>query len=250
MFDNLSYEPFKEPRGFLKVLQWIFAICAFATTVNFTTQPSVELSCIGNTSLTTTVRHTIEYPFDLDHDLFPINLNCPNVLSKLACGPVGNAKSDSQFFVTTGVLSFLYSTLMIGIYLFADKLYTENPRAPMWDFAFTLIFAVFYISGSAAWSHGLTGLRAGTNPNQWDLIQTLNGTIKETHHFCDNAENTILKCANIVEAEFGGIVISILFGFIDFILWAANLWFLYKETTWFDGLMQTSPSGNPGNSGA
>lgn len=43
----------------------------------------------------------------------------------------GNERSNSEFFVTTGVLSFLYATILIVVFLFSEKLYSENPKAPI-----------------------------------------------------------------------------------------------------------------------
>ena len=35
--------------------------------------------------------------------------------------------------------------------------------------------------------------------------------------------------------SFGGAVSAVLLGFLNFFLWTANLWYLYKETAWFRG---------------
>jgi len=252
MLQDLSYEAFKEPRGFLKVLQWIFAICAFATTVNFSSTSSVLLTCKDNNTTTAhQLYHPISYTFDLDqpHNAikFPICKNgtaAPNG-GEPECYLVGNAKSDSQFFVTTGVLSFLYATALIVMFLLADKSYTENNRAPLIDFFITVIFAVFWLSASSAWANGLSAVRAGANPDNWQTVLKVNGDL-QAGNIC-NATFTGYTCSDKASGEFGGIVISILFGFINFILWAANLWFLYKETTWFESIMKNS--GNPGAAG-
>jgi hypothetical protein len=115
---------------------------------------------------------------------------------------------------------------LIAVYLLAHKVYSENTHAPVIDFIFTVIFAVFWLSGSAAWSNGLSDLKKATDPNNFhpDLISP--------------AGIVISPITPIKPGSFGGIVISILFGFINFILWAANLWFLYKETTWFESILK------------
>jgi len=240
MLQDLSYEAFKEPRGFLKILQWVFAICAFATTVNFSAYPSVELSCAGNQTTPPApvrINHEIQYPFNLDHELMTVKVPACNGTS-LECGPVGNAKSDAEFFVTTGVLTFLYSTGMIALYLLADQMYTQNSKAPIVDFCITLLFAVFWLSASSAWANGLSAVRSGSDPTNWELVDNSGTNTK----LCSA---NLFECKNVITASFGGIVISILFGYINFILWAANLWFLYKETTWFGGNSSNnaSPSG-------
>ncbi len=70
------------------------------------------------------------------------------------------------------------------------------------DFAVTLIFAVFWLSGSAAWANGLSAVRAGANPNEW--ITVLNGADVP---ICDPKIG--FECKNVVEGAFGGLVISI-----------------------------------------
>jgi hypothetical protein len=251
-----NIEPFKEPKGFLKILQWLFAICAFATTVNFSTDFAfrVTVKCTRessiNESVKITVRQTVEYPFDLDQPHHGQTFHLPDFPEcKNATGAgifdidfVSNVKTDAEFFVTTGVLSFLYATALIGIYLFANKLYTDNTNAPIIDFVFTVIFAVFWLSGSAAWAKGLSDLKNGANPAVWARDPRL--------YFPMELVKDTLPIEVIKAGSFGGIVISILFGFINFILWAANLWFLYKETTWFESIMKNQAPSTSTTAGA
>ena len=85
--DQLDTNVLKEPRGFLRVLQfvcfsnvWIviskiyiiifslvipqvFAICAFATTTNFGSYFSFLVKCKNETLGSTTFKQSIEYPF-------------------------------------------------------------------------------------------------------------------------------------------------------------------------------------------
>jgi len=237
---ELSFEPFKEPRGFLKILQWLFAICAFATTVSFSTTLSFDLACTEispNVSIPgKTISQVIEYPFAIDTQIQYIQV-CNETFEDIQFP--GHARSDSEFFVTTGVLSFLYATGLIAVYLLAEKLYTENPRIPMIDFFVTLVFALFWLAGSSAWANGLTNLKTGADLESWvPSYETIEGV-----YICHKDYAT---CSNFVTGTFGGIVISILFGFINVILWTANIWFLYKETSWFDGLK--TPNTNAGTS--
>jgi len=243
----INIEPFKEPKGFLKLLQWLFAICAFATTVNFTTTfqflASVKCTPGSDVFAKVTVTQAVEYPFDLDQPFHSKRINmgeypeCKNITgataTNLEVNFVSNVKTDAEFFVTTGVLCFLYATALIGVYAFADNLYNDNTNAPVIDFVFTVIFAVFWLSGSSAWAKGLSDLRVGADPNVWS---------KDARLYYP-AELVQLPIQSLKAGAFGGITISILFGFINFILWAANLWFLYKETTWFESIIKnTQPS--------
>ncbi|EEC15349.1 hypothetical protein IscW_ISCW010676 [Ixodes scapularis] len=42
-----------------------------------------------------------------------------------------NFASNAEFFVATGVLSFLYCVGILGIYLFSNKMYIENQTVPI-----------------------------------------------------------------------------------------------------------------------
>ena len=67
--------------------------------------------------------------FRLDHDP-GVNVTCGSVtkLEQLA----GDFSSDAQFFVFTGVLSFLGTMACLVVYLFFPEMYyNENKKAPM-----------------------------------------------------------------------------------------------------------------------
>ena len=74
----------------------------------------------------------------------------------------------------------------------------------------------------------LGDLKLGATPENWKNDSTLFLPSGLVH----------LPVQPLSSGQFGGLVISILFGFINFILWAANLWFLYKETTWFESILK------------
>ena len=46
---------------------------------------------------------------------------------------------------------------------------------------------------------------------------------------------THVKSCTGSSGAFGGAVSAVLLGFLNFFLWTANLWYLYKETAWFRG---------------
>lgn len=93
----------------------MFSIVAFATTSGF----SVNLD--GKCENPISEAHaTFQYPFVINNkelcDKYPIILN---------------VSSDCQFFVATGVLSFLYCILIIFVYLTKDELYQTRKELPM-----------------------------------------------------------------------------------------------------------------------
>lgn len=75
----------------------------------------------------------------------------------------GDMSSDSQFYVATGVLSMLYCIFIIAVYGFVDQMYKDKQEFPMADFMLTTILAIFWLSGSAAWSNGTSALKSMTD---------------------------------------------------------------------------------------
>jgi hypothetical protein len=60
----------------------------------------------------------------------PFNLDKCGGASPPSVAFVGNAKSDAEYFVTTGVLSFLYSMAAAAVYLLAERSYQSNNILP------------------------------------------------------------------------------------------------------------------------
>jgi len=77
---------------------------------------------------------------------------------------------------------------------------------------------------SAAWASGLNSLKYTTDPV--NIVQYLD--ICKVNH-----------CVSYFAANFADLNISIIIGFLNFFLWTVNLWFLYKETSWF---LENGPS--------
>lgn len=138
------------------LLLQIFAICAFATTTNF--ELKVSVSCPGPAS-NRSMSAVIDYPFSFYHKICPGAT--PGTDSALYVS--GDLSSDSQFFVATGVLSMLYCLFIIAVYGFIDNMYKSKQEFPMADFILTTILAIFWLSGSAAWSNGTSALKGMTD---------------------------------------------------------------------------------------
>ncbi|XP_072402133.1 synaptophysin-like protein 2 [Diabrotica undecimpunctata] len=194
---------FQEPRGVMRIVQFIFSICAFATITGYT--GFIQSDCQN-----TLTKHTFVYPFEV--------IIQANISTNCSLNIVGDFSSDAKFFVTTGVLSMLYSLAIMVVYTKLDKMYKSNAKIPLIDFVITVIFAVLWLSSSAAWANGLTGLKTDT-------------TIVSNKNNCANC--------NLSTSSYSTLNISVIFGFLNFFLWASDLWFLYKETSWFQGNRQT-----------
>merc|ERR1711994_70079 len=114
----------KEPRGFMRCLEWFFAIIAFATCVHFSTEVKTTIECTNDSPYPGAVTSTawaISYPFKLDH-IEEINPKCSSSADKsIQLG--GDISSDAQFFVFTGVISFLAAMASLVVYVFFSDLY-------------------------------------------------------------------------------------------------------------------------------
>ena len=121
-------------------------------TTNFELKVSVQ--CGKTTNMTA----VIDYPFEFSEQVCRSGTAGEN--------PVlisGDMASDSQFFVATGVLSMLYCIFIIAVYGFIDQMYKDKPEFPMADFILTTLLAIFWLSGSAAWSNGTSALKTATD---------------------------------------------------------------------------------------
>lgn len=91
----------------------------------------------------------------------------------------------------------------------------------------TTILAVFWFFGSTAWWNGASALKTVTDAA---IIQA--------------------KCGgrtSVFTSTFSRLNTSLLFGYLNFFLWASDLWFLYKETHWFKERQQPSDDGAGGS---
>jgi len=240
---QLDIEVLKEPRGFLRCLQWFFAMLAFATCCDFSTQIAFDITCKDNTQKTEHVSTVISYPFRVDH-------NAPYKFQDKPCGVnfgkdvinqditfPGNFASDAQFFVFTGVITWLYCFASIAVYVFYSSLYTDEQKSyPKIDFFITAVLGFFWLAGSSAWANSLSGMKAVANPDNWiynnqfDIAAICFKTTSGNYLY-----PKIADCHTTSIGHFGGANVSVLFGFLNCFLWISNLWFLYKETSWFQG---------------
>lgn len=100
------------------------------------------------------------------------------------------------------------------------------------DFILTAVLAIFWLAGSIAWSNGTSGLKTVTDAV---AIQAQ----------CGGASKL-----SVFTSSFSRLNISLLFGYLNFFLWASDLWFLYKETHWFKERQQQNGEGDGIGGGA
>lgn len=215
----------------MRMLQWFFAICAFATCCDFRTYMEYDVTCSDGNVIN--VKHNASYPFTMGKGE-QVMVNCSG--KSFPMGPPGDFASDAQFFVFTGVVSFLATMAILAIYVFASNIYgSEDKKAPLVDFLFTVVIAVFWLSASAAWANGLSGMKNVLSGDWVFAADSICQKAKATGTFTNTS---VKSCELKFAGSFGGANVSVIFGFLNFFLWSANLWFLYKETAWFAGRSQ------------
>lgn len=217
---SFSIEPLKEPRGFIKVIQWILSIFAFATTVGVDQKIVFHSDCGQNVTQGVVNSRGIQiaYPFDLHSETFGVPL-CEKPTENIAL--IEGAKSSAEFYVFVGVFVFLYCLAALILYLMFDEVYRSNTNIATADFIISVILTLFWLIGSSAWAQGLVNLKFYTNfaeCGQFDLVADC---------------KVPYKCTQTEFPNFASLNVSVIFGFLNMLVWAGNLWFLYKETPWF-----------------
>uniref|UniRef100_UPI00358FDA3B synaptoporin-like isoform X2 n=1 Tax=Myxine glutinosa TaxID=7769 RepID=UPI00358FDA3B len=103
----------------------------------------------------------------------------------------------------------------------------------MQDFWVTAIFFFLWLVSSAGWAKGLADVKTSL---AMDFIMKLIPA-------CDMHAVHIdgIKCT-VGGLAMSRLNVSVVFGFLNFILWGGNLWFAYKETPWHSSPPLADPS--------
>uniref|UniRef100_A0A3Q3QXT5 MARVEL domain-containing protein n=2 Tax=Monopterus albus TaxID=43700 RepID=A0A3Q3QXT5_MONAL len=205
---SLDLGPLKEPLGFIRVLEWVFTIFAFATTGGYSGTTHFKVTCPDTSKDVVAV---FGYPFRLSKHPYMVPA-CNSSSSTFNTTYLqGDFSSSAEFFVCVGVFGFLYCTATLILYLGYQNVYRQTSRGPVIDLVVTAAFAFLWLVSSSAWGKGLTDVKWATNP-----------------------KHLVAQCTNICKpGEFpsmGRLNASVIFGFLNLILWAGNCWFIYKET--------------------
>ena len=238
----------KEPLGFLRFLEWVFAIAAFATCIGFNTHTGYHIDCKLKSSkanetscFNVKVTQHISYPFHLD--VTQNNFTASNGMNATSCIKTakylhrsGDFYIGAKVFVLVGVSTWLVATFYLALFIIYPYLYLgKDKKAPVVDLFTSLIIALFWLFASSAWAHGLTGLKHSSG-DDWLYSSHESPCTKKDAQFMNH---NITSCIRYDYGSFGGADASILMGFLNSFLWFCNLWFIYKETKWYQ---QRNPS--------
>lgn len=147
-----------EPRGLIRLLQFIFAIFAFATACSGSSSVSIKYNGPpeGN------INASWSYPYNLKDT----QIRIPND-TQLKVSDSNDIKSSAEFFVFTGVTSMILTLIFVIIYIFLDQRYRNDGRIPLVDFTITIIWTIFWLAGSSAWAQGVSNIRSQTS---WESV--------------------------------------------------------------------------------
>ncbi|KAM9814125.1 synaptoporin-like [Neosynchiropus ocellatus] len=196
----------------------IFAICAFATCGGYSGHLQVKVDCADPRLSNRSINIEFGYPFRLHQVHFRVPL-CETKRDEILFLD-GDFSFVPQFFVSVGVFAFLYSLLATVVYVFYQNKYLRNNRGPTVDFFVTVLFSSVWIVSSCSWAKTLHGIKEATDPTSVLLLISA----------CKAPEN---KCAATLEPLWSRLNASVVFGFINVILWVGNIWFVFKETGWY-----------------
>ncbi|XP_057194331.1 synaptoporin b isoform X5 [Triplophysa rosa] len=189
------------------------AVLAFATCGGYSGQIMVKVECLDKTQNNISI--SFNYPFRLQQ----VHFNAPlcEGTRKETVFLEGDYSSSAQYFVTVSVLAFLYSLLATIVYIFYQNKYREKNRGPVADFLVTLAFSSMWLVSSITWAKTLSSVKAATDVNQ---ILLLMSACRAQANLCEVLQEPVWTNLNMSAA----------FGFLNFFLWAGNIWFAYKET--------------------
>ncbi|KAK3736201.1 hypothetical protein QZH41_011888, partial [Actinostola sp. cb2023] len=205
------------------------AVFAFSTTVGYHGHFEFNINCNGSAQV-------IKTDFSYSFDTATYYYHCNKTVGKDHV-PLGYT-SESEYFVFVGVTCFLYVVVVSLYYIFFDNQVRDAASTDIGvcnfvivDFIVTVVYVIFWFTCSIAWAAGLDGLKDQTSTN-----------IAASKYRMCKAYGA--NCTPGMEATYGSLNVSVLLGFLNFLIWCFNIWFLFKETPWHSPRGAVPPTGD------
>ncbi|CAN0130117.1 unnamed protein product [Lampetra planeri] len=199
----------------------IFAILAFATCCGYHGELLFQLPCGNSSERLGDVHVPIQYPFR-DGATVAMDAGRPSALPAGLAGVVPSAR----LLVAVGVVSLLYSLCATVATIFYQRNYLRNNRGPKIDVSVSLVLSLLWLLASCLWAASLAELRASLQPAHLGaLVPACRAAAAAA---AAAAAGRDPRAAALPQALPAGMV----FGFINWLLWTGNVWFVYKETGW------------------
>ncbi|ELT88531.1 hypothetical protein CAPTEDRAFT_209649 [Capitella teleta] len=208
----------------------VIAIFAFATTTSVETVSKFSVTCSGSDRNEVSVSKTVDviYPFRLYSCRFTVPV-CNTSANPREVGPEGDFSTSAQLYVAVGVLALLYSLGAAVVYVCFDEKYRKYDAIPVIDFCISLCYTFLWTLASCLWAKAVKNIQHNLNPvNMWHSGES--GVTECEYNY---ALKHGIVCSVDEKGNFAGLNVSIIFGFLNALVWGCNLYFLFKETKWF-----------------
>ncbi|XP_063711061.1 synaptoporin-like [Symsagittifera roscoffensis] len=232
---SFNLEVLALPKGALKVVQLVLCLIAFAVVAAFDDSFEFQKNCGNDTVLNMTKRtFHFGYPFDLnEHEvklpLCETTTNLTSTSSQVLRVAHSDQESSPKFFVFTGVLGFIYCMVAVVAYVFiSPTLQSHDGIGFKIDVFVHILICIFWFCGSFALIRAKNQIEKYTSPARIFL------QIEECHSTTEGE----LSCTVTHDAEYRALGFAVGMGFVNLFAWSANIYFLVKDTPWFDLILQ------------
>lgn len=199
-----------QPKGFLKILQFIISILTFSLTAGFTaTAVQSCLEVVDNNNISVVNRVNSPYPFQ-NYELYANNT------VKLFPTNIGHGP---QFFVCWGVFTMFYAIVAVLVYMFLSKKFVVSglTALPDWLVIFDLIANCFWV---IMWFLAFLVWAIESNMLKFFVVNFLSA-------------QKFANCSAAKSQSFAQTDISLTFSFLLIFIWVCNIYFIVKDTSYY-----------------
>lgn len=231
---EVNFRVILEPKGLLRIIILVLSILAFALTAGYSSSDNTE-ECRDNNNNRIVAR--LEFGYTFHSETFDIKYtDIPPNSNRTSNGTNGssveftcqtdfdtNYDGGAEFFVAMGVLSMLYSMGVIPIYMvFLNDQWSYSKWIANIDFIASVIFSFMYLIADIVWSVQTAALK-----NYVDDQLESSSSCLQSFAVCET--EPISSTDSYLQLD-----ISLVFGWLTMATWVAILWFLFKDTTFFN----------------